>query len=157
MMCGKSCPNWKLWLKASEACACCVNAESHHGQSRVTATDYTLAQRRPIDYTREPSGQATDLAPDAEDKLRRAMATLFALDPIDLMLVAHLVQQRPLTDFGDVLSGVERTIRGYRGRVGAMAFARKERLLAKMPQLRAVIRTNTERDAASRIEEELES
>ena len=153
----EKCKHWKLWQAAADACRCCVNAESHQGKSHVAATEFTLSQPRPVDFDRSPSGQATNLSPDDEDKLRRAMTALFSLDPIELLLVQHLMRERSLDSFGDVLARLNHQTRNYRGRDAARESARKFRILAKFPQFRAVLQTASEHDAASRAEREIDA
>lgn len=96
----QKCPNWALIEKAREACLKCdPDALSHHGASHVQATDYTLAQRQLDDHT--PSSGCTRLSPEDEDTLRKAMTSLFGLEPRELLLVQHLFKGNNLSTFHD--------------------------------------------------------
>ena len=123
------------------------------------AIEVTAAVRQ-RDYDAPPDRDSAhtvtaDLSADAEDKLRRAMASLFSLDPIDLLLVQHLMRGGKLADFHRVTDRLEKTIGRYHGSPRALAWARKEQILHKFPQFRAVITNAEESDAAHRVNMEL--
>lgn len=120
------------------ACAKCNPDDMpHKGRSHVQATDFTLAQQ--VVEVRAPTTGCTTLDPDAEDTLRKAMATLFAFDPFDLLLVQHIINGGSLASFDKVFAGLVAKAKKYRGRTGAMAAARKDVICARFPAVAPVL------------------
>lgn len=135
----QKCKNWALIEKARSAClACDPNAISHHGASHVEATDYTLAQRVLDDHT--PSPGVTRLSPEDEDTLRKAMSSLFGLDPVDLLLVQHLFAGRKLSSFDETMIRVSNRLTRYHGSPRAQAHAAKNRIAKAFPALAPVFK-----------------
>lgn len=130
----------KLIEKCRRAClACNPDAASHKGRSHVQATDFTLAQRMMDDHT--PTSGVTRLSPDVEDLLRKAMSSLFNLDPIDLLLIQHVIRRGNLSNFGQAFNAIIDRATHYRGRIGAMAAARKDVICEKFPQIAPVLQS----------------
>lgn len=88
--------------------------------------------------------QVTNLPPDVEDKLREAMCSLFDLDPIELLLVQHLIRGGKLSTFADRLVKVTNRIVRYRGSERAQAHAMKEAIGRKFPTISPVINAKAE-------------
>lgn len=126
-----------------------------HG--RVIANEYTLNSVKKADAyveSRIPSGQATNLTPQDEHRLRIAMSSLFGLDPVDLLLVQHLMQGQTLESFGSKLTAVQH-VASYKGSVKGMAWARKSKIIDKIPMLSAVLVNLREKNPSRRIESEV--
>ena len=135
----QKCPNWPLVEKAREACLKCdPDAISHHGASHVQATDGTLGEREREDQA--PSSGCTRLSPEDEDILRKAMTSLFGLDPIDLLLAQHLFAGRRLSSFDETMIRVSNRLTRYHGSPRAQAHAAKNRIAKAFPALAPVFK-----------------
>lgn len=147
MNCAK-CPHRELIEKARACClACDPDSLSHKGRSHVQANDFTL---RHAVNDHAPTTGVTNLSPEDEDKLRRAMSSLFGLDPVDLLLVQHLFSGGRLSTFDDCMIRVSNRLARYHGSPRAMAHAAKERIARAFPQIAPVFRhvVTTPADAA---------
>lgn len=132
------CPHKDLVEKARACClACDPDSLSNHGASHVQATDFTL---RHAIKDHAPTDGVTNLAPEDEDKLRRAMSSLFGLSPIDLLLVQHLFTGGRLSTFDDCMIRVSNRLASYHGRPRAMARMAKERIAKSFPQIAPVFK-----------------
>lgn len=127
-----------------QRCLKCRKAddESYHGKV-VHLNGRDIAQK-----TQAGSRYVTDLPNDIEDKLREAMCSLFGLDPIELLLVHHLINGGRLSSFGDRLAKVASRIGRYRGSQRAQAHAMKEAIGRKMPTIAIVINAKAVVDEA---------
>jgi len=132
----ESCEVMAKMRKLLKSCETCDNG-SHHGASHVQATNFTLAQRKLDDHT--PSAGVTRLAPDDEDVLRRAMATLFSMAATDLLLVRHMMRGGDLAGYVDELNVLDRKIRSIRGNPRAFADEVKKRVIRTMPAIEPVM------------------
>jgi len=155
MNCEK-CPHRELIEKARSCClACNPDAESHHGSSHVQATDYTLAKRIDNEYafteTVDPAlameiqdhnsaSGVTKLRYCDENRLRVSMATLFGLDPVELLLVQHLFLGGDLASFDESERAVATRILRYRGEPRGRAFQLKEAIIRKWPKIEPVFK-----------------
>jgi len=154
-----ACPYQKQIDALRRRCIAC-NPETTGGtpHGKVKADEFTLnSAPRAIDFDRSPSTRATHLAPEDEHKLRMAMTSLFGLDPIDLLLVHHLMQGGHLEDFDTKLDAVVARSRGYRGATRGMAWAKKVNILRKLPIMAEVLKNTRENDSATRIIRELDN
>lgn len=153
----QACPYQAQINALRKRCLMC-NPESDGGtpHGRVIANEYTLnCVKKADDYSSIPSGQATSLTPADEHKLRIAMSSLFGLDPVDLLLVQHLMQGQTLESFGTKLTAVQR-VASYKGSVKGMAWARKSKIIDKIPMLSAVLVNLRENNPSRRIESEVQ-
>lgn len=160
MNCAK-CPHSELIEKARACClACDPDAVSHKGASHVQANDFTL--RHAVDgYLRSDDDQdadlrddwpsydpreddrdrgVTNLAPEDEDRLRRAMSSLFGLDALDLLLVQHLFLGGKLSTFFASLARINSRIVAFHGSPRAQAHAAKKRIERSFPEIEPVFR-----------------
>lgn len=153
----QACPYQAQINALRKRCLMC-NPESDGGtpHGRVRADEYTLnCVPKAADYSCIPSGQATSLTPQDEHKLRIAMSSLFGLDPVDLLLVQHLMQGKTLESFGTKLTAVQH-VASYKGSVKGMAWARKSKIIDKIPMLSAVLVNLRENNPSRRIESEVQ-
>jgi len=128
------CPHMKRIKDALRPCQSCDEA---HVRNRVQLSDYTVAQRRLDDHA--PTSGVTTLPPDVEDTLRKAMSTLFGLDPVDFLLVQHIFKGGSLGSFGEKLRELHRKIHFYNpSSTRSMAHAKKDAIARVMPQLAPV-------------------
>lgn len=81
----------------------------------------------------------TPLSEENEQKLRIAMATLFGLDPIQLLLVQHIMRGGRLSEFGDTLRKTHEQIRRYRGSERAQAGMMRNAIFARASILAPVL------------------
>lgn len=141
-----TCPHQKQIEELRRRCLKCnpdTTGGTPHG--RVKADEYTLSRPRPIDYSMEPSGPATMLPEDIEHKLRMAMSTLFGLDPVDLLLIQHLMRGCSLESFGGrALDTLRRLPDQKLSRMWAAG--RKRRILRTFPAMSTVLRTDRVND-----------
>lgn len=153
----QACPYQSQINALRKRCLMC-DPESDGGtpHGRVKADEYTLnAVKKADEYSRIPSGQATSLTPQDEHKLRIAMSSLFGLDPVDLLLVQHLMQGQTLESFSTKLTAVQH-VASYKGSVKGMAWARKSKIIDKIPMLSAVLVNLRENNPSRRIESEVQ-
>lgn len=155
----QACPYQSQINALRKRCLMC-DPESTGGtpHGRVKADEYTLncvKKAADEESARIPSGQATSLTPEDEHKLRIAMSTLFGLDPVDLLLVQHLMQGQTLESFGTKLTAVQH-VASYKGSVKGMAWARKSKIIDKIPMLSAVLVNLRENNPSRRIESEVQ-
>lgn len=114
------------------------------GRSQVEATDYTIARRKvdPCDQVPIAENQAdTDIegvSPDAFDRLRKAMTALFALAPLDLLIVQHIFNGGRFSEVRGVIERLLRKCQKYHGSARQMVYSRKNGIIAKFPQIEAV-------------------
>lgn len=94
----------------------------------------------------EPPTTCTPLSEENEQKLRIAMATLFGLDPIQLLLVQHLMLGGRLSAFGDTLRKTHEQIRRYRGSERAQAGMMRNAIFARAQILAPVLTPLISRD-----------
>lgn len=134
-----ACPFQKQIDALRERCLAC-NPDSTggtpHGNGRVKADDYTLnSVPKAVDYSIAPSGQATHLDAEDEQKLRMAMTDLFGLDPVDLLLLQHIIHGGALSTFGQTLDRVK----GAKIYTRQAALYHKRKILDAFPTIRSVI------------------
>lgn len=127
-------------------CLACNPLEmSRGGNSQVEATDFTLSKRMHDPAADAPLGQLqadTDIvgvSPDAFDRLRKAMTALFALAPLDLLIVQHMFNGGRMSEFPEVYKALMCKCQRYHGSARQMVRARKMGIEAKMPQLAPVL------------------
>lgn len=124
--------------------ACDPSQISHGGRSHVQATDFTLSKRKvdPCDQVPLAANQADrdvcGVSPDAFDRLRKAMTTLFALSPIDLLIVQHIFNGGRFSEVREVIERLLRKCQKYHGSVRQMVYARKNGIIERFPQIEAV-------------------
>lgn len=82
---------------------------------------------------------ATPLPPDVEDTLRRAMANFWALSPVQLLCVQHLMQGKKLSEFGATLRGVHEQIRKYRGSERSQAGMMRNAIAERIPFIAPIL------------------
>lgn len=87
----------------------------------------------------DPPTTCTPLSEENEQKLRIAMATLFGLDPIQLLLVQHIMRGGRLSEFGDTLRKTHEQIRRYRGSERAQAGMMRNAVFSRAPILAPVL------------------
>ena len=85
-----------------------------------------------------PSG-VTDLPVEVENKLRIAIANLFDLSPIQLLLVQHLIRGYRMSSFGDRLIQISSHISKCRGSKRAMAGMMRNSIVEKFPALAVIL------------------
>lgn len=146
-----SCPHMKAIEKALRPCQVC-DAGKLHGQVSTDAApsaELVYAHRQMSNHA--PSSGVTNLEPDAEDSLRKAMASLFALDPVELLLVQHVIKGGSYANFCDVLWPMLRRLRtkehelcGKKDGFRSLAHTWAKKIEDKMPQMRDVLRARIE-------------
>jgi len=147
----RTCPHMKAIQKALAPCQVC-DAGKLHGQVSTDAApqaELVYAHAKMSDHT--TSSGVTNLAPDAEDSLRKAMASLFALDPVELLLVQHVIKGGSYANFCNVLWPMLRRLRtkerelcGKKDGFRSLAHSWAKRVEDKMPQMRDVLRARIE-------------
>jgi len=98
MNCGK-CPHMRKIEAALKPCANC-DAGKLHGQVYIdTRPDpsFILTHAKPTDHT--PQTGVTALAPDVEESLRIALATVFAFNPVEVLLLRHILAGGSYTSY----------------------------------------------------------
>ena len=90
-----------------------------------------------------PSGQATALDEDEEDRLRILTATIFQLTPIELLYLQNEMLGRTLTEFGKTVEKFAK--KNTKGCSTQRAFEIRKRMLLKYPVLDTVMLTNGRR------------
>jgi len=145
------CPHMKRIKAALTPCQVCEAGELHGQVSTDAAPSAELvyAHAKLTDHT--PSSGVTNLEPDAEDALRKAMASLFALDPVELLLVQHVIKGGGYADFCDVLWPMlrrlrtkEQELRRKRDGFRSLAHTWAKKIEDKMPQMADVLRARIE-------------
>jgi len=88
------CPHLKEIQEALEPCHKC-EAGKLHGQVSIDAapTPWSVLSYGQI-TCHAPSECITDLEPDTEDKLRKALSIIFDLKPTELLLLQHTMHRR---------------------------------------------------------------
>lgn len=119
------------------SCATCRRVDQD--DIRIAHTPHSRAEL--VALTPQEAASATGLPPDVEDTLRQALIGLFDLDPIELLLVQHIVRRHNLSTFGQVMAKVAARICRYRGSEKAQAHAMKEAIARKWAPLRAIVAT----------------
>ena len=143
--------------------ACDPTQMPRGGRSQVELTDFTSSKRKvdPCDQVPLSQNQADhdirDVSPEAFDRLRTAMTALFALHPLDLLIVQHIANGGSFGGFVSVFISLMQKCKRYHGSARQMIYARKNAICVKLPFLKpmidAVIRRDG-RDAAVRREVE---
>ena len=124
--------------------ACDPETIPHGGRSHVQATDFTLSKRKvdPCDQVPIAENLAdTDIdgiSPEAFDRLRKAMTALFALAPLDLMIVQHIFNGGRFSEVRGVIETLLRKCQKYHGSVRQMVYSRKNGIISKFPQIETV-------------------
>lgn len=138
MNCNK-CPNRELVERARACClACDPDAIPNKNTLHYQANDYALAAK-PNGDDQGGHAKVTHLDQEDEDALREAMASMFGLDPVDLLLVQHLVNGGRMSTFYSSIMSVGSRISSYRGPHSARVHAAWKRVVRKVPQLAPVI------------------
>jgi len=105
------CPHLKAIEHALAPCAVCDSGRLHGTVSIDGSPDpnLILSHASPNDHT--PQTGVTTLAPEVEDALRIALATIFAFDPVEILLLRHILAggtyasfNRPLRELADRLA-----------------------------------------------------
>lgn len=134
-------------------CVACKPAEiPRGGRSQVEATDFTLSRRNVDPCEQVPLSQnqadrdVRGVSPDAFDRLRTAMTALFALQPLDLLIVQHIANGGKYSDIERVYINLMQKCKRYHGSARQMIYARKKNICEKLPQLKPMIDAVVRRD-----------
>lgn len=125
--------------------ACDPTQMPRGGRSQVELTDFTASKRKvdPCDQVPISQNQADrdvcGVSPDAFDRLRTAMTALFALNPLDLIIVQHIANGGKYSDIEQVYINLMQKCKRYHGSARQMIYARKNNICAKLPQLKPMI------------------
>jgi len=100
----KTCPHLKEIQKAMRPCDVCEAGKLHGQVSTDAAPDActVLAHAVPNDHVSMPG--VTELHPDVEDALRKALCVIFDFTPIELLLIQHVVHGRNVGTFRETLA-----------------------------------------------------
>lgn len=132
--------------------ACDPDELSRGGKSQVEATEFTLSHRKidPCDQVPLSQNQADrdvrGVSPEAFDRLRMAMTALFALHPLDLLIVQHIANGGKYSDIEQVYINLMQKCKRYHGSARQMIYARKNNILKKLPQLKPMMDAVVRRD-----------
>lgn len=134
-------------------CICCdPERKPKGGRSQVESNDYTLSQRK-VDQCSNaltPSDMVESscigVSPDAFDRFRIAMTALFALSPLDLLIVQHIANGGSFGSFEQVYINLMQKCKRYHGSAKQMVYARKNAICAKLPFLKPMIDAVIRRD-----------
>lgn len=144
------CPHMAAIKKALKPCQAC-EAGQLHGQVHVDASTTDWAAKQRIDTNHTQTDGVTSLDPDTENALRVAMANLFDLEPIELLLVQHVIKGGSYASFCDVLFQLLRRLRtkeqelcGKKDGFRSLAHTWAKKVEAKMPKMRDVLRARIE-------------
>ena len=124
--------------------SCDPNEMPRGGRSQVELTDFTASKRKvdPCSRALEPAesvdSSCVGVSPEAFGRLRTAMTSLFALDPLDLLIIQHIVNGGAMADFPKVYVDLMTRCSRYRGSARQMVYARKRRIEEALPQLKPV-------------------
>ena len=102
---------------------------------------------RPFDETAQGASGCTALRPQDEERLNAAMKAIFDLDPVELLMLQHMMRGGSFASFSVVmlkmlrrLQPKEAELRGERDGFRQLAKAWADKIVAKAPILRPVIR-----------------
>lgn len=100
----KTCPHLKEIQKAMHPCDACEAGKLHGQVSTDAAPDActVLAHALPNDHVSMPG--VTELHPDVEDALRKALCVIFDFTPLELLLIQHVVHGRNVGTFREPLA-----------------------------------------------------
>lgn len=119
-------------------CLRCNPAEMPRGgYSQVEATEATVA-RRIVQHQTDDDDMCAGVSADAFDRFRIAITTLFALDPMDLLIVQCLLNGGSYGDFSQIYATLVEKCKRYHGGVRQMIYARKKRIEAQIPMLKPI-------------------
>lgn len=132
--------------------ACNPDEMPRGGRSKVEATDYTISKRKIDPCDQVPLSQnladsdVRGVSPDAFDRLRTAMTALFALNPLDLLIVQHIANGGSFGGFVSVFINLMQKCKRYHGSAKQMVYARKNAICDKLPFLKPMIDAVVRRD-----------
>lgn len=114
------------------------------GKSQIELSDFTESKRN-IDpcanviTESQADRDVRGVSPEAFDRFRTAMTALFALNPLDLLIVQHIANGGSFGSFDRVYINLMQKCKRYHGSAKQMVYARKNNICAKLPQLRPMI------------------
>lgn len=141
-----ACPHMKRIKAALAPCANC-DAGRLHGQVSTDAApsaELVYAHRKLSDHS--PSSGVTALEPDTEDALRKLLATLVQLEPIELLLIQHVMRGGGYADFAAPLAELNRRLRTKEAKLNgesagfrSLAQSWGQKIKAKIPVFASVL------------------
>ena len=121
--------------------SCNPNEIPRGGSSQEQLTDFTASKRLPVPIVYADADDCcVGVSPDAFARLREAMTALFALSPIDLLIVQHIANGGKLDAFPKVYIDLMAKCKLYHGSPRQMVKARKDNIIKKIPQLGPLIK-----------------
>lgn len=136
------CPHMKRIKDALKPCALC-EAGKLHGQISTDSAptpELVYSHARTSDHT--PSTGVTALDPDTEDALRKALASIFSLDPVELLLLQHVMNGGKYANLNIVLAKLSRRLRtkeaelcGKKEGFRSLAHSWAKKIVQKMPMM----------------------
>ena len=113
---------------------------------RISKTPHTRSEMVVASSASEASPNVTNLDPAVEDTLRKAMASFWALDPIQLLCVQHMMLRKRLSTVGETLREVHAKIGKYRGSERAQAGMMRDAIAKRIPMLAPIINAHVKED-----------
>lgn len=143
------CPHMKHIKDALAPCAVCDAGRLCGTVHLDAAPDPCLLISRALPNDHTPQDGVTALTPEVENALRIALSTIFAFDPVEIMLLRHILAggtyasfNRPLRDLRDRLAryDLDDDAPGFR----SLAHTRSKRMTEAMPTLEDLFRATIE-------------
>ncbi len=132
-----ACHSCDLNGKGDPRCITCKRVSQD--DIRISKTPHAKAEMIAAQQQAEQTPPCTNLPEDIEDTLRKAMATFWALDPIQLLCVQHIMNGQRLATFGERLRTIHAKISHYRGSERAQAGMMRDAIAKRAPMLAPIL------------------